>query len=454
MKRLLACLLAAACLLSLASCAQSPQATRAARYVRYAAELPQPAQYPSGAEDFESSGEAQQKAFVDAYNAWDAAREERLNASEGAVLASFFSRTAPQLFAGTDGENRVCSPVNLYLALARLAECTDGETRGQVLQVLDAADIDALRKDADGVWTSSYCDDGLLLSVPAASVWLRDDDRIAYRDETLQVLQKTYHASSFCGSMGTDGYRDALRNWLSEQTGGQLEQQTDNVRMNADTALILAATLQLRMTWSDPFSEELTDTQTFHAPDGDREVAMMHETDTVCYYRAAQYGAVRKAAEDGVQMWLLLPDEGVTPEAVLAAPALFRRLSGDEAAWDSVDLKTLHLSLPRFDVSSGLDLTQDMRALGITDVFDADRADFSPLCGTGDALTLSEATHAARVRIDETGGTGTAFTEMAFKAAAAADEPDDLDFTLDRPFVFVIVSENGLPLFCGIVNRP
>lgn len=95
-----------------------------------------------------------------------------------------------------------------------------------------------------------------------------------------------------------------------------------------------------------------------------------------------------------------------------------------------------------------------MRALGITDVFDADRADFSPLCGTGDALTLSEATHAARVRIDETGGTGTAFTEMAFKAAAAADEPDDLDFTLDRPFVFVIVSENGLPLFCGIVNRP
>ena len=313
MKRLLACLLAAACLLSLASCAQSPQATRAARYVRYAAELPQPAQYPSGAEDFESSGEAQQKAFVDAYNAWDAAREERLNASEGAVLAGFFSRTAPQLYAGTDGENRVCSPVNLYLALAMLAECTDGETRGQVLQVLDAADIDALRKDADGVWTSSYCDDGLLLSVPAASVWLRDDDRIAYRDETLQVLQKTYHASSFCGSMGTDGYRDALRNWLSEQTGGQLEQQTDNVRMNADTALILAATLQLRMTWSDPFSEELTDTQTFHAPDGDREVAMMHETDTACYYRAAQYGAVRKAAEDGVQMWLLLPDEGVTP---------------------------------------------------------------------------------------------------------------------------------------------
>lgn len=57
MKRLLACLLAAACLLSLASCAQSPQTTRTARYVRYAAELPQPAQYPSGAEDFESSGD-------------------------------------------------------------------------------------------------------------------------------------------------------------------------------------------------------------------------------------------------------------------------------------------------------------------------------------------------------------------------------------------------------------
>ena len=29
-----------------------------------------------------------------------------------------------------------------------------------------------------------------------------------------------------------------------------------------------------------------------------------------------------------------------------------------------------------------------------------------------------------------------------------------MDFVLDRPFAFVIESQDGLPLFAGIVNEP
>ncbi len=31
---------------------------------------------------------------------------------------------------------------------------------------------------------------------------------------------------------------------------------------------------------------------------------------------------------------------------------------------------------------------------------------------------------------------------------------DHVEFTLDRPFIFEIMSETGLPLFVGIVNNP
>ena len=31
---------------------------------------------------------------------------------------------------------------------------------------------------------------------------------------------------------------------------------------------------------------------------------------------------------------------------------------------------------------------------------------------------------------------------------------DEVDFILDRPFLFEIVSETGLPLFVGVVNAP
>ena len=58
------------------------------------------------------------------------------------------------------------------------------------------------------------------------------------------------------------------------------------------------------------------------------------------------------------------------------------------------------LALPRFDVTAERDLTGDLRALGVTDVLDPDRADLSPLLPEG-AAALGRATHAARVAVDE-----------------------------------------------------
>ena len=37
---------------------------------------------------------------------------------------------------------------------------------------------------------------------------------------------------------------------------------------------------------------------------------------------------------------------------------------------------------------------------------------------------------------------------------AAMPPEDEMDFTLDRPFLFVITNAGGLPLFAGIVNHP
>ena len=55
--------------------------------------------------------------------------------------------------------------------------------------------------------------------------------------------------------------------------------------------------------------------------------------------------------------------------------------------------------------------------------------------------------------IDEEGVTAAAYTVMA---TAEAGEPpeEEVDFILDRPFIFVITNPDGLPLFAGIVNEP
>ena len=55
--------------------------------------------------------------------------------------------------------------------------------------------------------------------------------------------------------------------------------------------------------------------------------------------------------------------------------------------------------------------------------------------------------------IDEEGCKAAAFTEILLVGAAAPVEKRQVDFILDRPFIFIIESDVGQPLFIGVVNN-
>ena len=68
-------------------------------------------------------------------------------------------------------------------------------------------------------------------------------------------------------------------------------------------------------------------------------------------------------------------------------------------------------------------------------------------------MKLSQVQHAARVTIDEYGCTAAAFTVMMMNGASMP--PDSvLEMNLNRPFAFVIVSGEDVPLFIGTVYDP
>jgi len=66
---------------------------------------------------------------------------------------------------------------------------------------------------------------------------------------------------------------------------------------------------------------------------------------------------------------------------------------------------------------------------------------------------LKEFKHGVRVIDDEEGVKAGAYAVE--QAAGAAKPPEEkMDFVLDRPFMFIIRSAEGIPLFVGIVERP
>ena len=154
-------------------------------------------------------------------------------------------------------------------------------------------------------------------------------------------------------------------------------------------------------------------------------------------------------------MWLILPHEGTSPEMLSRDPALFRFLA-DPYSWKQQKYLSVHMQVPKFDISSDLDLTSGLQAMGIHQVF-GDSADFSPLADPASSPDLkpklTQCSHAVRLSVDEEGISASASVQMAM-AGTGAPPFEEIDFILDRPFLFVLQSRDELPLFAGIVNNP
>lgn len=462
MKKLLAVVLAAACAVSLASCA-APSTARNSSISPYAqepsvTELAAPAaakmpQYPKE-DNYMNGGRFDSDAYSKDSDAWWTAYQAKTeNMTAPGTLDGYFTRAIRTLMQGAGEENRVCSPLNIYMALSMLAAVTDGASQQQILDLLGSDSLEALQKQAAQLWTENSWDDGLVTSTLANSLWLRDG--YAYHSETLQKLADDFYASAFSGEMGSDAYNAALRGWINDNTGGLLTEQADGLKMDASTVLALVSTIYFSAPWQDEFYEAANTQDTFRAPSGDMTTTFMHRSQSGTVYYGDGFMATGISLQNSGTMWLLKPDKGVTPEDLLQSDeALAFLLANGE--WSQTQDAVVDLSLPKFDVSSDLDLIESLKALGVTDVFDPESADFTPLSPRADedALCVSQAKHAARVKIDEKGVEAAAYTVLATEATAAMPPEETIEFTLDEPFVFAVTGVDGLPLFAGAVHTP
>lgn len=408
------------------------------------AKYPEMAKYPEG---------EMLPGFESRYDAWrESVKAQREYFGNGKNLDPFFKATISEFLAGAGegDENLVYSPLNVYMALAMLAEITDGDSRAQILELLGADSIEALRTEAHAVWNANYSDDGAVTSILASSLWLNED--VDFNEETLDTLAKKYYASSYQGKMGSASYNDALQKWMNAQTGGLLKDYISEIEMTPETVMSLVTTIYFQAKWENEFSENNTLDGTFHTAGGDVTCKFMNKTETYGeYFFGDKFSATRVSLENSGYMWFVLPDEGTDVQELLTNEEALSFMCSN-GNWDNYKSLQVNISVPKFDVKSKTDLAEGLKNLGVTDCFAADTANFSPLVADGE-VWLDKVEHGARVAIDEEGVTAAAYTEMMLCGAAMPPE-DEIDFVLDRPFIFVITGSDGLPLFCGVVNNP
>ena len=112
--------------------------------------------------------------------------------------------------------------------------------------------------------------------------------------------------------------------------------------------------------------------------------------------------------------------------------------------------KLVALEAPRFDISCRLDLQESLTSMGVSAVFRDGNA-FDRVLNGENVLTRAEQT--TRVITDEEGVTAASYTLEAAAGEGEAD-PQIIEISFDRPFLFAITNDDGLIWFAGVVNEP
>lgn len=386
-----------------------------------------------------------------ANEAWAAARDARSAVAETALtqLDSFLTASCAEFLSGADG-NRLYSPVNAYIGLAVAAELARGNTQQQLLTLLGADDTAALRSQVSAVWESVYKEDGKELCVLASSLWL--DSGLTYDQKTMDVLAHDYYASVYQQGLSSKQAVKDIQAWLNNNTGGKLRGYVDGVQLPEEAVLALYSTIYFQSMWGDEFRAANNTDGVFHAPAGDTQCTYMNaKLRQMNYYWGDSFGAVALRLKNGSTMWFILPDADKTIDDVLSEGQYMELVTDPYEEWENSKYMKVNLSIPKFDISAQTDLRSGLEKLGVTDLFDMEKADFSGIYA--DQAYMTAANQAVRVAIDEQGVTAVAYIELPGAGAAAPPE-GIIDFILDRPFLFVITGSNNIPLFAGAVNQP
>ena len=368
-------------------------------------------------------------------------------------MTDYYAATMAQFLSGEAGENRVYSPLNVYLALAMLAETAEGNSRAQILDLLGVSDLTALREKCNGLWNGVYLDDGGVTSLLANSLWLAEGDRWQYDMDTVKALAEHYYASTFEGEMGSADYNRALQDWINEQTDNLLKEQAGALEFDPNTVLALASTICFKARWYDEFSSQHNTEGMFQTANGDVPVTYMNQNGIGCGYFGEQFTAVSLGLDDGAyDMYFFLPDEGVSVDSLITDKQVLQVLQ------EGTDSELFHhlmveMSIPKFDVVSDKNLVDGLQALGVTDVFDMTKSNFGGILSEQtEPVWVSKVQHAARVAIDEEGVTAAAYTVEIMDGMGSIQET--LEFVVDRPFLFAITGPENTILFTGVVENP
>ena len=343
-------------------------------------------------------------------------------------------------------QNMVYSPLSIKYALNMLNEGTNGNTKTQIENLIENLSL------------TKYNNIEKILSL-ANGVYIRDTYSKNIKEEYIKILNDKYNAE-----VNYDSFNSAnnINKWIENKTLGIIKNMIDDsVVENTYTQMILVNALAIDMEWQEQFDSKDTFGEKFYLDNGDTmNASMMHKktnSDSIAYYQDEEVTALKMDLKkyENVQLEFI----AIMPEENLSN--YIQKFSQNEVDKILNDMKLasqvkdgVEITMPRFSFDYNLKLKQDLIDLGITDIFDVEKANLSNV--SNDTLYVSDALHKADIDFTEKGIKAAAVTAMIVNDTALIVEKTEPEvIKINKPFVYLIKDKNTSEVwFVGTVYEP
>ena len=365
-------------------------------------------------------------------------------------------------------ENIFYSPYSIGTALNIVANGAEGQTCGEMLQVLSIdslEDINRSYKNFHNIIEKNYNGNGLTLMdsnlILINSKYAVNGINKNYQSIVENIYKSTIRDADFIGNL--EGEKQKISEWVNDKTNRFIP----NYRSIAttETVMDILNVIYFKGDWNMPFKVAYTKPETFTNKDGSKsDVDMMNKSfkNEIKYHEDGKYKAIalpyKKLNGIGIAtMYLILPIKSSNLD-------IADEWSSESTEYKQTFLKNLRTSptfygkvyvkLPKFELDIENLIVNNLKAMGIKRAFTNDAEFFKMVNNV--PLKIDNVNHRAKIKVDETGTEAAAVTEVVMvDTTSAMPEPEIIkNFYADRPFMFIIGDvESNIDLFVGVVNK-
>ena len=370
------------------------------------------------------------------------AQENQVDDSIIESINTFSAKSSSVILADEQG-NSCYSPASLYMALALLASGTGSETKQELTALLGEEDTEYLSEQMGKLFRLLYVDNDVSKLYMTNSLWVNKDYDI--KKDFIDNAAENFYAAVNNLDFTDPKAGEIIGKWISDNTGGLLEPEIETDILDL---MFIINTVYLKDEWENNFDEAVTEQAEFTLADGSKiETDFMHGVFECDAVQAEDYTSVSLPLKSTGSMMFVLPDEGGDVNSLLSSEESLAEIMNTQDA----EQANVTISLPKFSFDNKHDLINSLKAMGAGSMFGFDTADLTGI--TDEEVRVSKVDQGTDITVNEDGLEAAAYTMIEINLRGALVE-NEMEINFDSPFIFIVRSDTGIPLFIGTVQNP